>query len=116
MRNRLTLVVSKSSRSWNRAGMMFVSSLAAVHAAATANDVERIIVDRCATADEYLHLLASLPEVVAGDVMLLRNDGGAFLSSAGRGGDRVMYALSAADVDFYFQTHGLAVTRLALTA
>ena len=120
MRNRrLTLVISKMSRSsWNRAGVLFLDSVARLRQAVATNDVERIIIDRCASADEFLHLLAALPKETPGDVMSVRDDGGAFLSSTGRGGDRVLYALSPADVGFYFQTNGLMATRadLALIA
>ena len=119
MANRLTLVVSNDpKRSWKRAGMLYVDSLAQLREAVAAHDVERILIDRCASADEYLELLASLPHEIAGDVMLMRQDGGAFLSSVGRGGDRVLYALSRADVAFYLETHGLPTDRreLALIA
>src|SRR5687768_4510702 len=119
MRNRLTLVVSATARhSWNRSGVLFVDSLPRLRRAVATNDVERVIIDRCASAEAFLHLLAALPSEVAGDVMMIRDDGGAFLSAAGRGGDRVLYALSPADVDFYVETNGLAAMRadLALTA
>ena len=115
MADRLTLVVSNNpKRSSKRAGILYVDSLARMREAVAAHDVERILIDRCASADEYLQLLASLPHEVAGDVMLVRKDGGAFLSSVGRGGDRVMYALSPTDLAFYLQTYGLPTERPAL--
>lgn len=70
-------------------------------------DVERVILDRTTSASEYLALLASLPAEFAGDVLLIANDDSGFLSSLGRGGDRVLYALSGPDVRFYLETHGL---------
>lgn len=109
---RLTLVVNRQSKlSWRRANVLFVDSLPRLHDAVAAHDIERIILDRCASADEYLDLLAALPPEVAGDVMNVRSDGGAFLSSIGRGGDRVLYALAPHDVNFYLETHGLTASR-----
>ncbi len=70
-------------------------------------DVDRVIIDRTGTAVQYLELLASLPQEFTGDVLYVRSDGNGFLSSAGRGGDRVLYSLIARDVDFYLQTQGL---------
>jgi hypothetical protein len=118
-RNRLTAVVTRtSSDSWNRAGVLWVDSLQSLQDAVAANDVERIVIDRCASAEEFLHLLAALPGELAGDVMCVRDDGGAFLSAGGRGGDRVLYALAPGDVDFYFRTYGLTAMagELALIA
>ena len=72
-------------------------------------DVERVILDRTTSASEYLSLLASLPAEFAGDVLMITNDDSGFLSSLGRGGDRVLYALSATDIRFYLETHDLVV-------
>jgi hypothetical protein len=116
---RMTLIVTREpKRSWKQTNVLFVDSIPRLHGAVATHDVERIILDRCATADEYLDLLASLPDQVAGDVMNVRQDGGAFLSSIGRGGDRVLYALAPHDVGFYLETHGLTANRgqLALIA
>jgi hypothetical protein len=77
-------------------------------------DVERIIVDRAAEADQYLDLLASTPDEFAGDVVLIRQDGSGFLSATGRGGNRVLYAMSAKDVRFYLEAHDLVTGRAAL--
>ena len=73
-------------------------------------DLERVIIDRSATGEEFLSLLTSLPAVFNGDVLRISQDGSAFLSAAGRGDGRMLYALSAADVGFYFLTHGLLRT------
>jgi hypothetical protein len=72
-------------------------------------DVERVVLDRSASSSEFLDLLAALPCDVTADVMMLREDGTAFLSAMARGGSRVLYSLSAKDVDFYLQAHGLIV-------
>jgi|SRR5687768_3026503 len=116
MRNRrLTLVVSKTPlNSWNRPGVVLLDSLNRLQHAISTNDVERIIIDRSASADEFLQFLAELPKETPSDVMSVRDDGGAFLSSTGRGGDRVLYALSPADVGFYLQTTGVTASRSAL--
>lgn len=70
-------------------------------------DVERVILDHSSTAADYLELLTSLPSEFTGDVLLIRDDESGFLSATGRGGDRVLYALSANDIEFYLDTHGL---------
>ena len=116
---RLTLIVSRSLRpEWRRSRVALIDSLSLVEMAVEQYDVERIIVDRCASADEFLHLLATLPSQLAGDVLLVRQDGAGFLSATGRGGDRVLYALAPHDVAFYIETHDLSAGTpvLALTA
>jgi hypothetical protein len=70
-------------------------------------DIERIILDRSCSASDYLSLLAELPGQFGGDVMMIRDDETGFLSSMGRGGDRILYALSANDLRFYLETHNL---------
>jgi hypothetical protein len=70
-------------------------------------DTERVILDRTVTAEMYLELLAALPPVFAGDVLLIGPNGGGFLSATGRGGDRVLYALKPGDVAFYLAAHQL---------
>jgi hypothetical protein len=78
-------------------------------------DIERVIVDRSGTAADFLDLLAAIPTELAGDILLIRDDGGGFLSATGRGGDRVLYALSVYDVRFYLETHNLVTGRAALS-
>lgn len=70
-------------------------------------DVERVILDHSSTAGDFLELLASLPSAFTGDVLLIGDDDRGFLSSTGRGGDRLLYALTAPDIEFYLETHGL---------
>jgi hypothetical protein len=76
-------------------------------------DVERVILDRATSPSEYLTLLSSLPSTFTGDVLLVREGESSFLSSMGRGGDRVLYALSVNDLRFYLETHGLVTGRVA---
>jgi hypothetical protein len=77
-------------------------------------DVERIIVDRSGDAEEFLHLLSGMPLEFTGDILFIRDDGAGFLSATGRGGDRVLYALSGYDIRFYLETHDLVTGRAAL--
>jgi hypothetical protein len=79
-------------------------------------DIERVVIDHASTAAEYLELLAALPVEFNADVVLIRDDTGGFLSASARGGNRVLYALSALDVQFYLETHALMSTTAAQTA
>jgi len=85
-------------------------SLGEVH-----RDVERVVLDRTTSASEYLSLLASLPPQFAGDVLLIASDDSGFMSSLGRGGDRVLYAMAASDVRFYLEAHGLVTGQIDQT-
>ena len=77
------------------------------HGIELARDVERVIIDRTGSATQYLDFLASLPQEFLGEVMFVRGDGSAYLSSVGRGGHRILYSLSENDVSFYLDTHNL---------
>lgn len=77
-------------------------------------DVERIIVDRTGDAEAFLNLLSGIPSEFTGDLLFIRDDGAGFLSATGRGGDRVLYALSGYDIRFYLETHDLVTGRAAL--
>ena len=70
-------------------------------------DVERVIIDRRGTAVQFLEALSSLPSEFVGDVLYVMGDSNGFLSSIGRGGDRVLYAVGPNDIEFYLETHGL---------
>ncbi|MDQ3282733.1 MAG: hypothetical protein M3Q69_15125 [Acidobacteriota bacterium] len=125
---RITLIARQSTKpdvDWNYARsraqrMAFVDSTNALRFALGAAlydvglDVERIIVDRAANAEEFLNLLATTPEEFRGDMLFMRDDGSGFLSATGRGGDRVLYALRDHDVRFYLETHDLVTGRAAL--
>ena len=77
-------------------------------------DVERVVIDGGGSATEFLGLLSALPQECAADVIWIGSDGGGFLSAAGRGGDRVIYALSVKDVRFYLEINQLVTGRVAL--
>ncbi len=79
-------------------------------------DVERVILDRSTSAADYLTLLSCLPHTFTGDVVLIREGDSSFVSSMGRGGDRVLYSMSVNDLRFYLETHGLVTGRVAMSA
>jgi hypothetical protein len=79
-----------------------------------ARDVERLVIDRTASPSQYLELLSTLPAEFVGDVLYIRDDEGAFLSAAGRGAGRMIYALSPQDLQFYLATHELVLPAVAM--
>lgn len=123
---RVTLIATEATKpdlDWRVATattrLAFVGSLTALRFALKSAvsdvglDVERIVVDRAATAEQFLDLLTHVPLEFAGDLMLVRDDGSGYLSASGRGGDRVLYALKPHDVRFYLETHDLVTGRVA---
>ncbi|HEV8660783.1 MAG TPA: hypothetical protein VGS96_19430 [Thermoanaerobaculia bacterium] len=70
-------------------------------------DVERIVFDRSCSESEYLAFLSELPPEFRGDVIMIRDNDTGFLSATGRGGGRILYALSAEDTEFYLEKQGL---------
>lgn len=77
-------------------------------------DIERVVIDNAATPAEFLELLATLPPNFGGDVLLIADGGGSYLSSPGRGDGRVLYSVSDADVRFYLETHELVTGKVVL--
>jgi hypothetical protein len=126
---RITLIAregTKPDADWNYAScrnqrVAFLDSVGALRFALGAAlqdvglDVERIIIDRCGDAGQFLDLLAASPSEFNGDMLFIRDDGAGFLSAMGRGGDRVLYALSDYDIRFYLETHDLVTARVALS-
>ena len=117
---RITLVLGKAECSTHRwqmdnsqSRMIFVPKFAlllgALHSGFSdlSEDVARVILDGCASVGEFLDLLASLPHGFLGDVVFVSEEGSGFISAIERGGDRVLNAFTATDLDFYLQTHGL---------
>ena len=80
--------------------------LAEVH-----RDVERVVLDKTCSASDYLSLLTTLPDQFTGDVLLITTDDSGFLSSVARGNGRLLYALSAQDIAFYLEAHGLVTSQ-----
>jgi hypothetical protein len=128
--NRITLIAKKATKpslDWNYARsssrrLGFVDSFGAVrsalHSAITHGvlDIERVIVDRAASAIESLELLAALPPDFNGDLLIIGEDGTGFLSASSRGGARYLYQVAPRDVRFYLETHDLVTGRAVLEA
>lgn len=129
---RITLIARESTQpdiDWNyascrTANVAFLGSVSALKFAVRSAlhkdglDIERVIIDRAGSAEDFLELLAVVPVEITGDIMMIRDDGTGFLSATGRGGDRRVYAMRANDVRFYLETQNLVTGRaaLALTA
>ena len=73
-------------------------------------DIARVIIDRTASPAEFLDILAHLSDQFVGDVIYVRDNETGYVSSIGRGGNRVLYAMTANDLRFYLETHGLTET------
>ena len=118
---RITMILRSAAtpqRTWNDAQdapsrLIFVRVLTLLkYALANAvtefeRDVDRVVLDHSVTEAEFLDVLTSLPPGYQGDVVMIRTGDGGFLSTAGRGGDRVLYALTSRDLQFYFGAHEL---------
>ncbi|MFL6248685.1 MAG: hypothetical protein ACJ74H_21860 [Thermoanaerobaculia bacterium] len=125
--DRITLIAREATKpdvDWNYArcrgeNVAFLDSVGALKFAVRSAlrdrlDIERMIVDRAGNAAEFLDLLAAVPNELAGDILLILDNGAGFMSSTGRGGDRVLYALTPHDVRFYLETQDLVTGRVAL--
>lgn len=126
-KQRITLIArhdSKPDVDWNyirtgRSNVAFLDSVGALKfalrsAQSDGLDIERVIVDRAGSADDFLDLLVAVPPTLAGDILLVYDNGAGFLSATGRGGDRVLYALTPHDIRFYLEMHDLVTGRVAL--
>jgi len=127
VQDRVTLIARESTKpdvDWNYDActqklLVFVESMETLRFALNmaieevALDIGRVIVDRAGDGDDFLDLLAGLPEAFTGDAMLLRDDGTGVLSATGRGGDRMLYAMTPHDVRFYLEAHDLVTARVA---
>jgi len=113
---RITVIArnpESSPRAWNLGPdasnrLILVNSFAmlcgAIHH--VTQDIERLILDGTATPTQFLELLASLPSSFTGDVVF-RAISGSFLSATGRAEGRMLYSLTAMDLQFYLETNGL---------
>lgn len=103
---RLTLITRGAA---GESRPVFVDSFAIFRWALTSRvgtahlDVERAIIDRAASADDFLTLLSSVTPETRADILFIDHDDSGYLSARGRGDERVLYALSAMDVQFYLQ-------------
>ncbi|MFA6957739.1 MAG: hypothetical protein WC538_17880 [Thermoanaerobaculia bacterium] len=64
-------------------------------------EVTHVILDRAATATQFLGLLSEVSPDFRGDVLWIADDGSAFLSGITAGDGRVLYRLGSDDLAFY---------------
>ena len=122
---RITLVVrgdESPSRPWDtspaaRDRILFVKAFSMLSFVMDhrSEDIERLLIDGGATAEEFLSLLSSLRGEFLGDVVFMRSGDSSFLSTTCRGNGRLLYSLKAADLQFYLETTGL-LSRAAIAA
>lgn len=79
-------------------------------------DLARVIVEGVSETRSFLNVLASMPPGSGVEILWICDDGGGYLSSVGRAGDRVLYGLQPADVRFYLEVHDLVVERQVIGA
>lgn len=114
---RVTLVIRGSGtqpRRWdtsaaatNRVLFVKVLSMLSFVLDHQSEDVDRLVLDGAFTAEEFLVLLSSLPRDFLGDVLLVRDGNNSFLSTAGRADGRLLYSMTASDIQFYLVAHRL---------
>ncbi|MEA2337577.1 MAG: hypothetical protein QOE82_1584 [Thermoanaerobaculia bacterium] len=104
-----------SQRSTNR--IIFAETFAIMRGALdhASEDVDRLIIDCTSNQGEFLTLLTALPPAFGGDVLFISTDETAYLSTTGRAGGRLLYALAPEDVQFYLDAQRL-VTKQAMAA
>jgi hypothetical protein len=117
MHRRITLInAADRTRDWAASDeapsrIVFASLLSVIRQTfddpAQDEDIERVIVDQTATADDFLELLAHISPDFPGDVIFIGEGDRAYVSSAGRGAGRLLYAMRPHDLRFYLETHGL---------
>jgi hypothetical protein len=124
--NRITLIARQDTKpdvDWNYTrcrgqNVTFLDSIGALKFAVRSArqdglDIERMIIDRSGSAGDFLDLLVAVQSELVGDILLIHDDGAGFMSSTGRGGDRLLYALTPNDVRFYLETLDLVTGRVA---
>jgi len=79
-------------------------------------DLARLVVDGVIDNGTFLQVLVSMPNQSSVDILWITDAETAYLSSVGRGGDRVLYALTPFDVRFYLEVNDLVVERRILSA
>jgi len=114
---RITLIARTAAapaRSWDASAgaanrLIFVDSFAILRGALdhASADVDRLFIDGAATEGEFLSLLTTLPRDFAGDVLFVSDEEHAYLSTTGRAGGRLLYAMAPEDVRFYLDAQHL---------
>src|SRR5215213_431807 len=93
---RITLIARKDTKpdvDWNYArcrseNVAFLDSVGALKFAVRSAerdglDIERMVIDRAGTAEDFLDLLAAVPPALAGDILMIHDNGAGFMSSTG---------------------------------
>lgn len=101
-----------SARAANR--LIFVDSFGILRGALdhASQDVDRLFIDGAATEGEFLSLLTTLPGEFVGDVLFVSDEEHAYLSTVGRAGGRLLYAMMPDDVEFYLNAQRLVKKEL----
>lgn len=112
MRNhKITLVLTPrpgdDRNDWSGLGAIVLSNFSlldgALHAGVTeyGREVAHVILDRSVDAAGYLDFLTRLPLGFRGDVLLILEEGGGYLSAVSRDDGRYLYRLTETDIRFY---------------
>ena len=114
---RITLIARTAAapaRAWDASAgaanrLIFVDSFAILRGALdhASADVDRLFIDGAASEGEFLSLLTTLPGDFAGDVLFVSGEEHAYLSTTGRAGGRLLYAMAPEDVRFYLDAQHL---------
>jgi hypothetical protein len=96
-----------SARAANR--IIFVDSFGILRGALdhVSQDIDRLFIDGAATEGEFLSLLTTLPDEFVGDVLFVSDEEHTYLSTVGRAGGRLLYAMMPDDVEFYLDAQRL---------
>jgi hypothetical protein len=115
---RITLIIRGAgiqSRAWDTSStaanrILFVKALSMLGFVLDhSEDVERVVVEESASPEDFLGVLATLPHDFLGDVLLIRSGSNSYLSTVARADGRLLYALTAADLQFYMEAHRLVM-------
>lgn len=114
---RITLIARAANapvRAWDASThaanrIIFVDSFGILKGALdhASQDVDRLFIDGAATEGEFLSLLTTLPGDFVGDVLFVSDEEHAYLSTVGRAGGRLLYAMRPDDVEFYLDAQRL---------
>jgi hypothetical protein len=114
---RITLIARAAAapaRAWDASAhaanrLIFVDSFPILKGALdhASEDVDRLFIDGAATEGEFLSLLTTLPGEFVGDVLFVSDEEHGYLSTTGRSGGRLLYAMLPEDVRFYLDAQRL---------
>jgi len=114
---RITLIARAATapvRAWDASThapnrLIFVDSFSILRGALdhASHDVDRLFIDGAATEGQFLSLLTTLPGDFVGDVLFVAGEEHAYLSTVGRAGGRLLYAMTPDDIEFYLDAQRL---------